>query len=124
MFGSLREKNLKNALAHVIGRDFPRIGGDRIRALCAEMILDVVAKHLRSREHLRHGQILWLGVDVNDPPSRGKRRPPRRHIHTQGNRILIQTAITSMKTQIRAIVRKTPEWANQRFRSISRGFAI
>lgn len=73
MFGSLREKNLKNALAHVIGRDFPRIGGDRIRALCAEMILDVVAKHLRPREHLRHGQILWLGVDVDDPPSRGKR---------------------------------------------------
>jgi hypothetical protein len=73
MFGSLREKNLKNALAHVIGRDFPRIGGDRIRALCAEMILDVVAKHLRPREHLHHGQILWLGVDVNDPPSRGKR---------------------------------------------------
>jgi DNA-binding CsgD family transcriptional regulator len=73
MFGSLREKSLKNALAHVIGRDFPRIGGDRIRALCAEMILDVVAEHLRPREHLRHGQILWLGVDINDPPSRGKR---------------------------------------------------
>ncbi|MEE9295600.1 MAG: DUF1670 domain-containing protein [Phycisphaerae bacterium] len=73
MFGALREKSLKNALAHVIGRDFPRIGGDRIRALCAEMILDVVAEHLRPREHLRHGQILWLGVDINDPPSRGKR---------------------------------------------------
>ena len=73
MFGSLREKSLKNALAHVIGRDFPRIGGERIRALCAEMILDVVAEHLRPREHLRHGQVLWLGIDINDPPSRGKR---------------------------------------------------
>lgn len=73
MFGPLREKSLKTALAHVIGTDFPRIGGDRIRQLCAEMILEVVAEHLRPREHLRHGQALWLGVDVNDPPSRGKR---------------------------------------------------
>jgi len=73
MFSPLRDKSLKNALSHVIGRDFPRIGGERIRALCAEMILDVVAEHLRPREHLRHGQVLWLGVDINDPPSRGKR---------------------------------------------------
>lgn len=73
MFGSLREKSLKNALAHVIGRDFPRIGGDRIRKLCAEMILEVVAAHLRPYEHVRHGQTLWLGVDINDPPARGKR---------------------------------------------------
>ncbi len=73
MFSPLRAKTLKNALAHVIGRDFPRIGGERIRALCAEMILDVVAEHLRPREHLRHGQVLWLGIDINDPPSRGKR---------------------------------------------------
>jgi hypothetical protein len=73
MFGPPRDKSLKNALAHVIGRDFPRIGGDRIRELCAEMILDVVADHLRPHEHLRHGQALWLGIDVNDPPSRGKR---------------------------------------------------
>ena len=60
-------------MAHVIGRDYPRIGGDRIRVLCAEMILEVVAAHLRPREHLRHWQALWLGVDVNDPPARGKR---------------------------------------------------
>jgi hypothetical protein len=73
MFRTQLDKNLKNALAHVIGRDFPRIGGDRIRALCAEMILEVVGEHLRPREHLRHGQALWLGVDVNDLPSRGKR---------------------------------------------------
>jgi DNA-binding CsgD family transcriptional regulator len=69
----LRAKNLKNALAHVIGRDFPRIGGDRIRQLCAEMILDVVSAHLRPCEHLRHGQALWLGIDIDDPPTRGRR---------------------------------------------------
>ncbi len=72
-FGPLREKSLKNALAHAIGRDFPRIGGDRIRQLCAEMILEVLEAHLRPREHMGHGQSLWLGVDVNDPPARHKR---------------------------------------------------
>lgn len=72
-FGPQREKNLKNALAHMIGRDFPRMGGDRIRQLCAEMILEVLAAHLRPKEHLHHGQVLWLGVDINDPPTRSKR---------------------------------------------------
>ncbi len=73
MFCTQGDKNLKNALAHVIGRDFPRIGGGRIRELGAEMILDVVADRLRPHEHLRHGQALWLGIEVNDPPPRGKR---------------------------------------------------
>ena len=72
-FGPLRDKSLKNALSHVIGRDFPRIGGDRIRELCAEMILEVVSSHLRPCEHLRHGQALWIGIDINDPPTRGRR---------------------------------------------------
>lgn len=73
MFTPLKAKTLKNALAHVVGRDFPRIGGERIRMLCAEMILEVVAVHLQPRDHLRHGQALWLGVDVDDPPTRAKR---------------------------------------------------
>jgi hypothetical protein len=72
-FRSLLDKTLPNALAHRIGREFPRIGGPRIRRLCAEMILEVVAKHLRPREHVAHGQALWMGVSVNDPPARHKR---------------------------------------------------
>lgn len=72
-FGPLREKGLKQALAHAIGRDFPRVGGPRIRDLCAEMILDVIASHCPPREHLHHGQALWLGVAVDDPPARHKR---------------------------------------------------
>jgi DNA-binding CsgD family transcriptional regulator len=72
-FGPLQDKTLVNALSHCIGRQFPRIGGRRIRKLCAEMILEVVARHLRPREHLHHGQVLWMGISVDDPPSRGKR---------------------------------------------------
>ena len=72
-FGPLQGKTLKNALAHAIGEGFPRIGGVRIRALCADMVLEVLQAHLRPRDHLSHGQVLWLGVDVDDPPARGKR---------------------------------------------------
>jgi hypothetical protein len=72
-FSPLLDKTLKNALAHRLGQEFPRLGGPRILALCAELILEVVEQHLQPREHLRHGQALWLGVNINDPPSRGKR---------------------------------------------------
>lgn len=69
----LKDKTLANALAHRIGSEFPRIGGPRIRKLCAAMILEVLEYHLRPREHLSHGQVLWLGYSIDDPPARGKR---------------------------------------------------
>lgn len=72
-FAPMLEKSLKNALAYRIHQDFPRLGGERIRQLCAEMIIDVVNQHLRPREHLQHGQIVWTAVSLNDPPSRKKR---------------------------------------------------
>jgi hypothetical protein len=72
-YGPLREKTLKNALAHRIVKEFPRIGGPRICKLCADMILEVVLKHMRSKDHLVHGQALWMAVSINDPPSRRKR---------------------------------------------------
>lgn len=69
-FAPLRAKTLKNALSHRIRREFPRIGGPRIGDLCAEMVLEVVRMHLRSKEHLTHGQVLWLAIAVDDPPRR------------------------------------------------------
>ena len=72
-FGPLREKTLRNALAHRIVKEFPRIGGRRICQLCADMILEVVFKHMRPKDHLVHGQVLWMAVAVNDPPARRQR---------------------------------------------------
>jgi hypothetical protein len=69
----LLQKNLQNALAHVIGEQFPRIGGDRIRQLCAQMILDVVNAHVRPTEQIRHGQMLWMGIAIDDPPKKYRR---------------------------------------------------
>jgi Protein of unknown function (DUF1670) len=67
-FGPLRDKTLRNALAHRIAKEFPRIGGPRICKLCADMILEVIFKHMRPQDHVSHGQALWMAVSVNDPP--------------------------------------------------------
>ena len=67
-FGPLRDKTLRNALAHRIAKEFPRIGGSRICKLCADMILEVIFKHMRPQDHVTHGQTLWMAVSVNDPP--------------------------------------------------------
>ena len=72
-YAPLLDKTLHNALAHRIGKEFPRIGGRRIRQLCAEMILEVVTRHLRPREHLRHGQVLWTAVHRDHPLRRHQR---------------------------------------------------
>jgi Protein of unknown function (DUF1670) len=69
----LRQKTLRNALAHRIVKEFPRIGGPRICELCADMILEVVFGHVRAKDHLTHGQVLWMAVSVNDPPGRHQR---------------------------------------------------
>jgi len=72
-FAPLKDRTLKNVLAHRIQTEFPRIGGPRIRQLCAEMILEVINDHVRPTEHITHGQILWMAISVNDPPARRKR---------------------------------------------------
>jgi hypothetical protein len=72
-FGPLRDKTLKNALAHRIAKEFPRIGGPRICQLCADMILEVVFQHMRPQLHVAHGQALWMAVSVNEPPRHHQR---------------------------------------------------
>lgn len=72
-FAPMLDKTLKNALAHRIAQDFPRIGGERIRQLCADMILEVLAQHLQPRDSVHHGQVVWNAISLNDPPARHKR---------------------------------------------------
>jgi Protein of unknown function (DUF1670) len=72
-FAPLRQKTLQNALAQRLRQEFPRLGGDRILNLCAEMILEVIGQHLRPLESVQHGQVVWMAVSRDDPPARGKR---------------------------------------------------
>ena len=66
-YAPLLDKTLQNVLAHRIGKEFPKIGGLRIRQLCAEMILELVSAHMRPREHVAHGQVLWLALHKDHP---------------------------------------------------------
>lgn len=72
-YAPMLSKTLQNAVAHRIGKEFPRMGGVRIQQLCAEMVLEVVNDHLRPLEQIRHGQIVWMAIAIDDPPARGKR---------------------------------------------------
>jgi len=69
----LLDKTLENALSHRIAEEFPRIGGPRICKLCAEMILEVVYNHIRPKESVRHGQVVWTAVSKDHPPDRRHR---------------------------------------------------
>jgi hypothetical protein len=68
----MKAKSLRKQLSRTIRQHFPRIGGTRITDLCADLVIEVVESHLRPRDSLHHGQLLWLGFDIKDPPSRNK----------------------------------------------------
>lgn len=68
----MKAKSLRSQLSRTIRQHFPHMGGVRITDLLADMILEVVERHLRPRDSLHHGQLVWLGYDIDDPPSRNK----------------------------------------------------
>lgn len=72
-FRPMLSKTLENAIAHRIGQEFPRLAGPLMRQLAAQVILKEVARHVRPREHVGHGQILWMAISKDDPPALGKR---------------------------------------------------
>lgn len=72
-YGPLKDKTLRHALAHKIHREFPRIGGRRIRGLCADMILEVVDQHRRVLDSVAHGQVVWMAVRTESPPRQHQR---------------------------------------------------
>lgn len=61
------DKALRPALAGRIAKEFPRIGGHRMVALCADLVMEIVEQHLRPIEHIRHGQVLWIAVATGSP---------------------------------------------------------
>jgi hypothetical protein len=109
-YGPLLQKTLQNALSQAIGEQFPRIGGPRIRALCAEMILEVVNTHVRPTEHMRHGQVLWLGIAVDDPPQRYRR--------TADTRLVPVVLDLSTPEDIHARLDRTPRRERLRIKSV------
>jgi len=69
----MKTKTLRNALYHRLSKEMPHLGGPRLRELCADMLMEVIEKHLPPRERVRHGQVVWMAYSVSDPPARHKR---------------------------------------------------
>jgi hypothetical protein len=99
-YSPLLAKNLSNAIAHKLGKEFPRLGGKRILDLCAEMIMEVVNAHLRPLDNIKHGQALWMAVSVNDPP--------RLHQRTADTDLIPVLLDLSTPQDIQAIVDRVP----------------
>lgn len=109
-YAPLLQKTLQNAVSHVIGEQFPRIGGPRIRELCAQMILDVIDAHVRPTEHLRHGQALWLGIATN--------HPPRRHQRTADTKLVPVALDLSLPEDIQARLDRKPSRERLRIKAV------
>ena len=101
-FGSLKKRNIRASIAQRIAEQFPRIGGDRITGLCADMVLEVVNEHLEPCEHVRSGQVRWLAIHRDSPP--------RRHPHTRPPRLVCVTLdlITPEDVELRIQGRPAP----------------
>jgi hypothetical protein len=67
------DKTLENAVAWRIAKEFPRIGGPRICQLCAQMVLEVIHNHVRAKDSVRHGQVVWAAVSKDHRPGRYQR---------------------------------------------------
>ena len=46
---------------------------DRWARSLSEMIMEVVNDHIRSKDYVHHGQIVWTAVGVDNPPGRHRK---------------------------------------------------
>ena len=74
------EASLETSIVQLIEREYHSIGGNKVRTMFAKDIVELVSNEYRSLESLEVGQVLWLGVDVNDRPSYGKNARNTRQI--------------------------------------------
>lgn len=79
-FKPLKDRTVVNSLSQCLHEQFPRIGGPRIRALCAEMILDTLEAHLVHQKRLSHGQVVWMATAEDDPPKRHRKAKETRMV--------------------------------------------
>lgn len=72
-YDPLTRKTLAGALQSCLARDFPRLGGERMLRVAAERILDVVFAHLHPGDAVRHGQVAWTGIAIEQRTVRHQR---------------------------------------------------
>ena len=72
-FGPLKNKTSAGALSAFFEKECPHLGGERIRKVLVQSIVDIVDRFYPRTTHLRPGQTPWITVDRNESSAYGKK---------------------------------------------------
>ena len=72
MYGGLIKKNLKNMFIRELVERFGYSDKTAIAELIADTFIQLHETYAPAKETVKPGQMVWLAVDVNDPPARNK----------------------------------------------------
>jgi hypothetical protein len=67
-YSPLAAKTFRAALSQLLAREFPHLGGPKVRELFVAELEEVIDRFYPPRERLRLGQVLWLAVDKRSQP--------------------------------------------------------
>lgn len=72
MYGNLMKKNLKNMFIRELIERFGYSDKTAIAELITDTFITLYEVHAPEKERVKPGQMVWLTVDVDDPPARNK----------------------------------------------------
>jgi hypothetical protein len=73
VYDASRRKRFRSSLCHLLQTEFPGVFGPAVTHLFADKIDALFERFHPPRSRLKVGQVLWVGVAVDDPPNRDKR---------------------------------------------------
>jgi hypothetical protein len=66
-------KTFKSALCHLLQTEFPGSFGPQVTTLFADQVNSLFEQFHPPGDRFKIGQVLWVGVAIDDPPTRSKR---------------------------------------------------
>lgn len=72
MYGGLLKKNLKNMMIRELIERFGYSDKTAIAELLVDAFIQIYETHAPEVQRVKPGQMVWLAVDVDDPPARNK----------------------------------------------------
>lgn len=73
LYGPQKNKTFAGALSAFFHQECPHLGGERIRKVLVQSIVDIVDRFYPQTTHLRPGQTPWITVDRNEASAYGKK---------------------------------------------------
>jgi HrpA-like RNA helicase len=72
LYKSLEQKTLKNILIRELVMNFGYDNQIAVAETLAERVLSIIDEYAPKRSSVKPGQVMWLAVDIEDRPGRGK----------------------------------------------------